>query len=265
MLALPAASPPCVLARLGSRARNKQPGQTSSRGIPPTGRPRLAARAPSPAPARDRLPACVPRPAWLADETALRGRPEVFVTGGFNRWTHPGEERQASNCMPPGRHKSSLLTTCLAAGDTLPPSGLACQGRPRRRLLSRLLLLGAQCHTQPCRHACKLTAPCHSPGCWPLLQRSLLRCRCRAWSRAALAGTRPPCRSVTARLAAVCMPSMPMSKTRAMPAHLLCNLSGQCARSARRSHFPRPALASPSRSSCAACPHALGRCPRMPT
>ena len=43
------------------------------------------------------FPLCCP--ARRADETALRGRPEVYVTGGFNRWTHPGEQRQCEGSV----------------------------------------------------------------------------------------------------------------------------------------------------------------------
>ena len=37
------------------------------------------------------------------DETALRGRPEVYLTASYNRGTHPGGCLRLRLCLQPGR------------------------------------------------------------------------------------------------------------------------------------------------------------------
>lgn len=136
-----------------------------------------------------------------ADETALRGRPEVYVTGGFNRWTHPGKQHQ---CVLP----SNLgIAACI-------PDGRAYAGRkPWQPCLVLPARWGVHEPRWPCTPPPCLSGLCHAPMLYstptcepnvlrpfpvppPTLQRSLRRCRCRAWSRAASAGTRRLCRLV---------------------------------------------------------------------
>ena len=66
----------------------------------------LQAAAPAPTqPTQPRPPASSPP----ADETPLRGRPEVFASVGFNRWTHPGAR---ATPPPPPRSRAARAAAC---------------------------------------------------------------------------------------------------------------------------------------------------------
>lgn len=110
-----------------------------------------------------------PLPHPPADETELRGRPEVYASVGFNRWTHQGE-CESSMCVctcAPGR---GAARCCWRAAGS---HGL--RQLPRRAFPE-------QPPPPPLLHP----APNH--------QSRRASCPWRASSRAALAGTRPRCR-----------------------------------------------------------------------
>lgn len=84
------------------------------------------------------------QPPCPVDETPLRGRPEVFASVGFNRWTHGGESQPmqllpdavaGQGGQPAGAVKWLRSCACMPSGRNMP----ACQCQhyaPLRSLLS---------------------------------------------------------------------------------------------------------------------------------